>query len=91
MFWSPDAINPNGSRHETAQRFAFGAANGWVPLTGHWEIDHLCRVRNCVRPSHLEAVSAAENRRRARATKPPKRIRAKLARVLGVSSEELGL
>lgn len=25
------------------------------------EIDHLCRVRNCVNPSHLEAVHKAEN------------------------------
>lgn len=29
-------------------------------------IDHLCRVRNCVNPAHLEAVSRAENARRAR-------------------------
>lgn len=26
--------------------------------------DHLCRVRNCVRPSHLEFVTTAENVRR---------------------------
>jgi hypothetical protein len=25
------------------------------------EIDHLCRVRNCVRPGHLEAVSRLSN------------------------------
>lgn len=28
-------------------------------------IDHLCRVTLCVRPSHLEAVTQAENLRRA--------------------------
>lgn len=30
------------------------------------DVDHLCRTRNCVRPSHLEAVTAAENIRRGR-------------------------
>lgn len=31
------------------------------------QIDHLCRVRLCVRPDHLEQVTAAENLARARA------------------------
>lgn len=30
------------------------------------EIDHLCRVRLCVNPSHLEPVTREENMRRAR-------------------------
>lgn len=29
------------------------------------ELDHLCRRRNCANPDHLEAVSHAENVRRA--------------------------
>lgn len=28
-------------------------------------LDHLCRVKNCVNPDHLEPVTAAENARRA--------------------------
>lgn len=28
------------------------------------ELDHLCRVRRCVRPDHLEAVTRSENHRR---------------------------
>ncbi len=34
------------------------------PAPDGYEIDHLCRVRGCVRPDHLEAVSVPENRRR---------------------------
>lgn len=30
------------------------------------ELDHLCRVRNCVNPEHLEPVTHAENQRRMR-------------------------
>src|ERR1051326_2818778 len=31
------------------------------------QLDHLCRVRHCVCPTHLEVVTTAENTRRARA------------------------
>lgn len=33
------------------------------------QIDHLCRVRECVNLDHLEIVSQAENVRRGRGTK----------------------
>lgn len=42
-----------------AHRLSYEWAVGPIP-TG-LVIDHLCRVRNCVRPSHLEAVSQREN------------------------------
>ena len=45
-----------------AHRWAFVDA-GSVIEEGQ-EIDHLCRVPACVRPSHLEAVSHKENMRR---------------------------
>lgn len=33
-------------------------------IEGGLELDHLCRVRHCVNPEHLEAVTHAENLRR---------------------------
>ena len=37
----------------------------WVgPIPHGLEIDHLCRVRSCVNPLHLEAVTPRENMRR---------------------------
>ena len=47
---------------ELAHRVAYEAHFGPIP-DGH-VLDHLCRVRNCVRPEHLEPVSHAENQRR---------------------------
>ena len=32
------------------------------------ELDHLCRVKNCVNPNHLEPVTHLENMRRSRGT-----------------------
>ena len=34
------------------------------PIPGNLVIDHLCRNRACVRPSHMEVVTRAENVRR---------------------------
>jgi hypothetical protein len=47
-----------------AHRFAYEATHGPVPKG--LELDHLCRNRRCVRVEHLEAVTHAENLRRAR-------------------------
>jgi len=42
-----------------AHRYAYEQEVGPVPEGT--ELDHLCRVRHCVRPSHLEPVVHAEN------------------------------
>ncbi len=49
-----------------AHRAVFLILSGPIPKGD--EIDHLCKNRRCVNPSHLEAVSASENRRRAQAS-----------------------
>lgn len=45
-----------------AHRFAWEQANGPVP--DGLQLDHLCRVRHCVNPDHLEVVTLLENYRR---------------------------
>jgi len=36
------------------------------PIPSGYQIDHLCQHRDCVEPTHLEAVTASENIRRSR-------------------------
>lgn len=52
----------DGRRHVYAHRAAYELTVG--PIPEGLEIDHLCRLPLCVRPSHLEAVTHAENIRR---------------------------
>lgn len=49
---------PNSYAHIAS----YEEVNGVVPEG--LELDHLCRVRHCVNPSHLEAVTHLENIRR---------------------------
>lgn len=46
----------------SAHRWYFEEAHGSIPPG--LQVDHLCRVRNCVNPAHMELVTAAENTRR---------------------------
>ena len=45
-----------------AHRFAYMDTVGSIPEG--MELDHLCRVRACVNPMHLEPVTTRENQRR---------------------------
>lgn len=45
-----------------AHRFSYELHKG--PIPDGLVIDHLCRVRHCVNPDHLEVVTRAENNRR---------------------------
>lgn len=58
-----------GQRKEYAHRVAYKAFVGEIP-PGH-AVDHLCRVKACVNPNHLEAVSYGENTRRWWADRKP--------------------
>lgn len=57
----------NKKRH-LAHRYSYEICCGSIPKG--LQLDHLCRVRNCVNPAHLEPVTCGENLRRGeRATK----------------------
>ena len=60
-----------------AHRWAWEREHGPVP--DGLELDHLCRVRACVRPSHLEAVTRSINAQRGLKgnLKPPTQMREK--------------
>lgn len=53
-----------------SHRVAFTIIRGSIP--DELEVDHLCRVRNCVNPEHLEPVTPRENTRRSYAARPRK-------------------
>ena len=50
------------NRRGLAHRVYYQSARG--PIPRGMELDHLCRVRSCVNPDHLEAVTHLENHRR---------------------------
>jgi DNA-binding XRE family transcriptional regulator len=65
------ALQPNGYGHFADRRSGYaGSAHRWFweqlrgPAPKRAHIDHLCRVRACVNPAHMELVTNAENARR---------------------------
>lgn len=64
---SPDGyavMTIQGDQSNYVSRWSYQLHGGTIPEG--YEIDHLCRVRHCVNPDHLEPVTHAENLRRAR-------------------------
>ena len=55
-----------GGKTVLAHRFAWEQIKGELPpfKPGGLQLDHLCHVRHCVNPAHLELVTAKENQRR---------------------------
>jgi hypothetical protein len=51
-----------GDRYVLAHRWAYISLRG--PISADVEIDHLCQVKRCVNPGHMELVSHGENLRR---------------------------
>ena len=51
-------------RQVKAHRFAYELLVG--PIPDGLQLDHLCRIRHCVNPAHLEPVTPKENIRRGR-------------------------
>ena len=48
-----------GGNYKKAHRVAWERVNG--PIPPDLTIDHLCRVRRCVNPAHMELVTMTEN------------------------------
>lgn len=52
--------NPGGNQYAHVVMYQLRVG----PVPAGWEVDHLCNNTSCVRPTHLEAVTGAENTRR---------------------------
>jgi hypothetical protein len=59
-------------RGEMAHRIVYRLLVGYIP-EGH-VLDHLCRMRLCCNPHHLEPVTVAENTQRGTAVLFPKAL-----------------
>lgn len=58
-------LRPQLKRTFSVHRLTYEYAKG--PIPDDLEVDHLCRVRACIEPAHLEAVTKHVNMRRGNA------------------------
>lgn len=84
-------LSSKEGKNRMAHRVSYQIYKGDLPQG--MQIDHLCRVRSCVNPEHLEAVSCKENNYRSyRAHNPnwqPPDIRLKLTTDYGIGKKRL--
>jgi hypothetical protein len=66
------------SKQIGAHRFAYIITHGSIPKGAH--IDHLCRVRACVNPDHLQAVSQKLNMARGQGASAQNALKARCKR-----------
>lgn len=57
--WGYAQCRNEEGRKEPAHRVVYRLHGGVIPEG--YEVDHLCKVRHCVNPEHLEAVTKYEN------------------------------
>ena len=66
------ALNKKGYGHflrgpgDTTSAYRFSYEIRYGPIPDGLQVDHLCRVRSCVNPEHLELVTIGENSLRGR-------------------------
>lgn len=62
------SLNASGYSSHLAHRTFYELLIAEIPQG--MQLDHLCRVRNCVNPHHMEVVTPQENKRRSRVVGP---------------------
>ena len=54
-------VHLRGNRRQTLKAHRASYEMTYGPIPDGLQIDHLCRVRHCINPAHLEAVTGHEN------------------------------